>query len=213
MITFTPLSGGARSSRTTPLAYLLQVDDVRILLDCGSPDWCPERSPSSSAVTTERLSYHWDQYCDALRQCVCLLRVLRLDTNTIAAGRNAPEVDLVLLSHADLAHSGLYAYAYSRWGLKAPTYTSLPVQAMARMAVLEDAEGVRDEEEIDPPQLDEEETKEGEGGDDADAMADEQAKPRRQRARKYVATAVEIHDAFDSVNTLRYSQPCHLQGV
>ena len=42
MITFTPLSGPARSPRTVPLAYLLQVDDVRILLDCGSPDWCPE---------------------------------------------------------------------------------------------------------------------------------------------------------------------------
>ena len=42
MITFTPLSGGAQLSKTIPLCYLLQVDDVRILLDCGSPDWCPE---------------------------------------------------------------------------------------------------------------------------------------------------------------------------
>lgn len=39
MITFTPLSGGAKSRQTTPLCYLLQVDDIRILLDCGSPDW------------------------------------------------------------------------------------------------------------------------------------------------------------------------------
>ena len=31
MITFTPLSGSARSQNTSPLAYLLQVDDVRIL--------------------------------------------------------------------------------------------------------------------------------------------------------------------------------------
>lgn len=78
MITFTPLSGSARSSRTTPLAYLLQVDDVRILLDCGSPDWCPE-STSSADTDTEDTSYHWEQYCQALRECVYLsLRVRAL---------------------------------------------------------------------------------------------------------------------------------------
>lgn len=39
MITFIPLAGSARSDVTTPVAYLLKVDDVSILLDCGSPDW------------------------------------------------------------------------------------------------------------------------------------------------------------------------------
>ncbi|KAJ6598875.1 beta-lactamase-like protein [Mycena vulgaris] len=117
MITFTPLSGAAHSSRTAPLAYLLQVDDVRILLDCGSPDWSPE----DPALDLEE---HWEEY-------LC-----------------APTVDLVLLSHGDLAHCGLYAYAYSRWNLKAPTYTSLPVQAMGRIATTEDIEGIRDEEDI-----------------------------------------------------------------
>jgi cleavage and polyadenylation specificity factor subunit 2 len=58
MITFTPLSGAAHSSRTVPLAYLLQVDDVRILLDCGSPDWIPEDSADNN----------WENYCEALRQ-------------------------------------------------------------------------------------------------------------------------------------------------
>ena len=47
MITFTPLSGSANAQNTSPLAYLLQVDDVRILLDCGSPDWMPEPSFST----------------------------------------------------------------------------------------------------------------------------------------------------------------------
>ena len=87
MITFTPLSGAAHSSQTTPLAYLLKVDDVQILLDCGSPDWCPER-PSSSAVKEEDIaesSYHWEQYCNALRECVlsCIINLplpsLRMD--------------------------------------------------------------------------------------------------------------------------------------
>ena len=71
MITFTPLSGAARSSQTTPLSYLLQVDDVRILLDCGSPDWCPEEEASSSEVKEEDLQekkHHWEQYCNALKE-------------------------------------------------------------------------------------------------------------------------------------------------
>jgi cleavage and polyadenylation specificity factor subunit 2 len=66
MITFTPLSGAAHSSRTTPLAYLLQIDDVRILLDCGSPDWAPE-DPTQNA---EDHVYHWEKYCQALRELV-----------------------------------------------------------------------------------------------------------------------------------------------
>jgi cleavage and polyadenylation specificity factor subunit 2 len=71
MLTFTALSGSAKSTTTSPLCYLLQVDDVRILLDCGSPDWCPEAS--SSAVKTEDLTANaatWDQYCDKLQECV-----------------------------------------------------------------------------------------------------------------------------------------------
>lgn len=43
MITFTPLSSSARSSTSAagelpPLAYLIQLDDIKILVDCGSPD-------------------------------------------------------------------------------------------------------------------------------------------------------------------------------
>ena len=70
MITFTPLSGAARSSRTTPLAYLLKVDDVQILLDCGSPDWCPEEATSSDVKEEdlEQKSNHWEQYCEALKE-------------------------------------------------------------------------------------------------------------------------------------------------
>ncbi len=66
MITFTPLAGAAKSSRITPLCYLLQVDDVRILLDCGSPDWAPESSESDS----EDEPFFWEEYCRALREYV-----------------------------------------------------------------------------------------------------------------------------------------------
>ncbi|KAJ7683990.1 beta-lactamase-like protein [Mycena rosella] len=184
MITFTPLSGAAHSSRTTPLAYLLQVDDVRILLDCGSPDWSPEES-------VEEREFHWEEYCQALREY-------------------APVVDLVLLSHGDLAHCGLYPYAYSRWNLKAPTYTSLPVQAMGRIATTEDIEGIRDEEDIG----DGDETPIEDGDADMDS-GDGFASPPVNRDKlkgKYVATLNEVQEAFDSVNTLRYSQPTRLQG-
>lgn len=127
--------------------------------------------------------------------------------------RYAPTIDLVLMSHGDLAHTGLYAYAYTHWGLTAPAYTTLPVQAMARIAATEDVEGVRDEQDIgdeSPPSEDHEMTEETE----RKSTTPEQRRSARPepRSRKYVATVQEVHDAFDAVNVLRYSQPCHLQG-
>ena len=71
MITFSPLAGPARDERIQPLAYLLVVDDVRILLDCGAPDWCPEQS--TSALTEDDLDEHTrhrQQYCDTIKQSV-----------------------------------------------------------------------------------------------------------------------------------------------
>ena len=106
--------------------------------------------------------------------------------------RCASTVDLVLLSHGDLAHAGLYAYAYARWGLKAPAYTTIPVQAMARIVTLEDIEGTRDEQ---------------------DVPDDESPVPTSDSAsQKCIATVNQVHEAYDAVNTLRYSQPTHLQG-
>ena len=57
---FTPLSGDAQSKSSKPLAYVLQIDDVQILLDCGSPDWCAE--------TRSDAAQPWDDYCDALEK-------------------------------------------------------------------------------------------------------------------------------------------------
>ena len=123
--------------------------------------------------------------------------------------RYAPTVDLVLLSHGDLAHCGLYSYAHARWGLKAPTYTTLPVQAMGRIATTEDIEGIRDEEDVGD---DVERTQDGEGDAmDSEGSLGQEHKPSKGNG-KYVSTLQEVHEAFDSVNTLRYSQPTHLQG-
>lgn len=128
------------------------------------------------------------------------------DENTECYCSCAATVDLVLISHGDLIHCGLYAYAYSRWNLKAPAYTSLPVQAMGRIAVTEDVEGIRDEQDVgDAPEATEPEE---------DSMAVEQpATSAPSHKGKYVATLQEVHEAFDSINVLRYQQPCHLQGA
>ncbi|KAH9927189.1 beta-lactamase-like protein [Epithele typhae] len=197
MITFTPLSGAARSARTVPLAYLLQVDDVRILLDCGSPDWCPERV---HADEDENEPLPWEKYCDNLKECAI-----------------APTVDLVLLSHGDLSHSGFFPYAHANWGLKAPAYSTLPVQAMARVAASEDVDGIRDEEDVgDQPEEPAEETT-GEVAPSSPSPSPEQQAPSPTttspaKRRRYVATSHQVVEAFDSVTVLRYSQPCHLQG-
>lgn len=123
----------------------------------------------------------------------------------------ASTIDLVLLSHGDLAHTGLYPYAYSRWGLKAPTYTTLPVQAMGRIAVSEEVEGLREEEDVG----DENERKlklDLDSMDLTDGSTPPPLPKKDGKKGKYVATLTEVQDAFDSINTLRYSQPTHLQG-
>ncbi|KAJ8507662.1 hypothetical protein ONZ45_g9987 [Pleurotus djamor] len=165
MITFTPLSGAARASSVTPLCYLLQIDDVRILLDCGSPDWCPE--PNESTLSPGE--YPWESYCNSLRE-IC------------------PTIDLVLISHGDLAHSGLYPYAYSRWNLTAPAYTTLPVQAMAKIAASEDVEGIRDEEDVGDAIQESTEDNLDDPQEDVNAIP----RPKDNVKGKYVATLHEV---------------------
>jgi cleavage and polyadenylation specificity factor subunit 2 len=136
--------------------------------------------------------------------------------------RIAPSVDLVLLSHGDLSHSGLYPYAYSRWGLKAPAYSTLPVQAMARIAATEETDGIRDEEDVGSTGEQAAQAPSDEGDahmrDPSHSTQDSQMEEDSQTPQlhvpklKYVATPQEVHDSFDAVNTLRYSQPAHLSG-
>lgn len=78
---------------------------------------------------------------------------------------------------------------------------------MGRIATTEDVEGIRDQEDVD----DEAGSEQEEDGtlEENDGIRSAAAKKKGQ----YVATLQEVHDAFDSVNTLRYSQPTHLQGT
>ncbi|KAG9018843.1 hypothetical protein FRB90_009130 [Tulasnella sp. 427] len=161
MLVFTPLAGSGRSEQTRPLCYLLTIDDVNILLDCGS---FPPGTPTEKT----------EGYYSALKQ-------------------HAPNVDLVLFSHGDTAHLGLYPYAHAKWKLAAPAYASIPVQAMGRMAVTEELKDLAMEEQVLPP---------------TEGSAEEE----EPMTEKYVATPHEILEAFDAVSTLRYSEPIHLAG-
>ena len=114
-------------------------------------------------------------------------------------------MDLVLLSHGDLGHAGLIPYAYSQWNLRAPSYCTLPVQAMARMAVVDHVEALRSEEDVNAgsmPKDSHADIPEHDSGEEV----------KRSKSDKCIATVKQVHDAFDSFTTLRYSQPTHLQG-
>ena len=50
-------------------------------------------------------------------------------------------------------------------------------------------------------------------GDESMGGEGETTLPPKEQKRKFVATIHEVNEAFDSVNTLRYSQPTHLQGA
>jgi len=50
-------------------------------------------------------------------------------------------------------------------------------------------------------------------GNSGDQPMEELKPPTKAQKRKFVATIHEVNEAFDSVNTLRYSQPTHLQGA
>lgn len=76
---------------------------------------------------------------------------------------------------------------------------------MARIAALEEALDIRDEEDVDMksalPQKSE------------DAMDESINLEEPITKRPLIATANEINDAFQSIITLRYSQPTHLAGL
>jgi len=123
MLQFTPLSGpymdgreGASSTECSKaLAYLVEIDQVRILLDCGAPE--DLTFPPSLVKSDGEDGLHGS-----------LPEILQ---------RIGPSIDVVLLFHAELSHMGLYAYAYAHFGLQCPVYATLPAQTMGRLQMLE----------------------------------------------------------------------------
>lgn len=81
---------------------------------------------------------------------------------------------------------------------------------MGKIAVMEDVEGIRDEEDVG----DAEQSKHEQDPKTMD-LIDRTGSPSPESGSqkgKYVASLADVQEAFDSINTLRYSQPTHLQG-
>ena len=70
---------------------------------------------------------------------------------------------------------------------------------MARISALEESECIRAQEAIDT-------------GEPTEVQENGSVITESSGSHKYVPTQKEVHEAFDTVNTLRYSQPAHLQG-
>jgi cleavage and polyadenylation specificity factor subunit 2 len=92
---------------------------------------------------------------------------------------------------------------------------------MARIAATEETEGIRDEEDVGsseeqviPASEDDVSMRDPSSTPHDSSQLAESPEPqtRSPTKGKYVATPQEVHDSFDAVNTLRYSQPAHLSG-
>jgi cleavage and polyadenylation specificity factor subunit 2 len=94
-IQFTPLSGAHNED---PLCYILEIDDLCIMLDCGWDDKFDTNSSYFKELT---------KYID--------------------------RIEVVLLSHSDIAHSGALPYIYGKLGLKADIYATLPVNQKTKL--------------------------------------------------------------------------------
>jgi cleavage and polyadenylation specificity factor subunit 2 len=77
---------------------------------------------------------------------------------------------------------------------------------MGRIAVTEDVEGLRDEEDFG------DETTDKFINENEDEDESRRSPSNKNPNDKCIPTVIEVQDAFNSMNTLRYSQPTHLQG-
>lgn len=113
-IKFTPISGAKNEN---PLCYLLEIDEVKILLDCG---W-------SDTFDTQDLANlkKWDP-----------TNPFQYNTDLFTFhSRVAKQIDAVLISHCDLNHLGALPYARSQLGMTCPVYATLPVVNMGKMCM------------------------------------------------------------------------------
>ncbi|KAK0569631.1 hypothetical protein OC861_000713 [Tilletia horrida] len=131
-------------------AYLLQIDDIRVLVDCGStedfvfPSEELFRNGHSNATRKGKAKASEDDMDTDAPESDQIFTELSGPLDEILE-RIAPSIDLCLLSHSTLSHIGLYAYARARLGLKCPVFATMPVQAMGKLTVLECTEALRAE--------------------------------------------------------------------
>lgn len=86
---------------------------------------------------------------------------------------------------------------------------------MARICTLEDVDDIRAQEQVDEHSTSSGETESKTAFDEIYDMPETKEDTETKetpKSGKYIATSREVQEAFDSVNTLRFSQPTHLQG-
>lgn len=94
-----------------PLCYLLQVDQVYFLLDCGWDDRLGNFIFQSKLIFFSRSDL---AYIDAIK-----LRV--------------PQINAVLVSYGDINHIGALPYLVGKCGLNCPIYATVPVYKMGQL--------------------------------------------------------------------------------
>ncbi|CCM05574.1 uncharacterized protein FIBRA_07801 [Fibroporia radiculosa] len=82
---------------------------------------------------------------------------------------------------------------------------------MARIAAMEDIESIRDEQDFNS-QMQAQNQLEMDANSGSPMTDDVPESVTKPRTGTYIATIQDVNEAFDSMNVLRYSQPCHLQG-
>lgn len=107
------LSGALDES---PSCYILQVDEVRILLDCG---W-DEKFDMEHIRELKRF-----KFCSAF--------ISLFITFFLFSFRHIHVVDAVLLSYPDVAHLGALPYLVGKMGLNCPIYSTIPIYKMGQM--------------------------------------------------------------------------------
>ncbi|PWN48381.1 hypothetical protein IE53DRAFT_389433 [Violaceomyces palustris] len=221
MITFIPLSvpfatnkdtttattdaeHGTEKEQPKALAYLLQMDDIRVLIDCGAPE---------DFIFNQELPR---KYQKLIELPTAANETLQQDQEPspefLTSGpldeileSLAPTIDLVLLSHSTLSHLGLYAYAHAKLGLRCLVYATLPVQSMGKLTVQEAIESWQNEIDV------EKEAKESQRNDPSPSSALGK-KGKGKRSKRCLVSLEELEEAFDEVKTVRYLQPTHLEG-
>ncbi|CED83949.1 mRNA cleavage and polyadenylation factor II complex, subunit CFT2 (CPSF subunit) [Phaffia rhodozyma] len=202
MITFTPLSSSSRVASTSaaaalpPLAYLIQLDDLKILVDCGSPDL-------RKALEGGEMEGDYE-------------KALRL---------HAPSIDLLLLTHSSLPHLGYFPFARFHLGLTCPVYATVPIASMGRVTCTSEVEGwraemdgskwdVRDKPAEESAKEDETEMTGVEYTNGQTGNVDGKIDGTKLTKRvKWVATTEEVLDAFESITRVKYESPTRLMGT
>ncbi|KDN51357.1 hypothetical protein K437DRAFT_254952 [Tilletiaria anomala UBC 951] len=148
------IGNGPEIERPQALAYLLELDDIKVLIDCGGTEdfSFPKASPNSlrdgqaKRMEVDEGSEEGEQDIWEGKVTSPDLQSSSLDT---VLSRIGASIDLVLLSHSTLAHLGSLAWARSHYGLTCPIFATLPTQTMGRLTVLEMVQCLRDATDVD----------------------------------------------------------------